>query len=82
MEEHSHPYSAMKTAPYREVPCIDALYPKAPTGPVSVRCKEPGCTWEAMYVMPEEVYRYIGGILFHMRDAHGAKLPAMSCETW
>lgn len=39
------------------------------------------CGWEAMYVLPEECFRYLIGVLGHARDHHGVTLPEIEHRT-
>lgn len=45
---------------------------------VTLKCP---CGWEAMYVLPEECFRYLIGVLGHVRDAHGTPFPEMEHRT-
>ncbi len=45
---------------------------------VTVKC---ACGWEAMYMLPEECFRYLIGVLGHAKDAHGVKLPQIEHKT-
>jgi len=72
--------SPMKHACYHDVPCLDAMFPRITAGPIQIRCNEPGCRWEAMYVLPEEMFKYFVGVLVHMREVHGVRLCNMTSE--
>lgn len=48
---------------------------------VTLDCKEPGCTWAAMFIFPEECFRYLIAVLGHARDVHGVKVPEMEHRT-
>lgn len=40
------------------------------------------CGWESMYVLPEECYRYLAGVLIHMTENHGITIPQMKVQTF
>jgi len=62
-------------APYDECPETRDMFPELSAGILTIKCEEPECAWEATYVLPEEMYRYITGVIMHMREAHGVKIP-------
>jgi len=44
----------------------------------TVKC---ACGWEAMYILPEDCFRYLIGVLGHARDAHGTVIPEIEHRT-
>lgn len=55
------------------LPRDDAPWTNPSAGWVTVlKCP---CGWEAMYILPEECFRYLIGVLGHVRDCHGVKFP-------
>lgn len=45
---------------------------------VTLKCP---CGWEAMYLLPEECFRYLIGVLQHVKESHGAIIPEIEHRT-
>lgn len=45
-------------------------------------CLTCACGWAATYVLPEECFRYLLGVLNHLKDKHGVDMPLMESQTF